>query len=158
MVYDPYDVSIQGPHFENFRNDELWPYNRLTDKICMDYYASIPSIPLVAGMQEYIKCFPLGGREGEKYNPYEDELEPWQDFRLVEIYTEEFMPFGTHTAKEEAEHFLKAITRRYYAFSQSGVYCYKDSEKCNVSAFIFADLIRDRFDTTECCWLLENWA
>ena len=128
---------------------KLWPHNRNTNVIDKEYYDSLPSVPRINGIKEYIKCFPVGDYSGEAVNPYEEEP-LYDDMLLVEFYTEEF------ESREESEHFQRAAVKRYCI--QSGEIIEKNDEgKYIFFAYALGAMIQDKFNVDGCYWMLENW-
>lgn len=146
---------LNNRRWYQYEDDRLWPHNRNTGKINYDYYASLPPVPLRENMQKHIKCWPIDGDEDHKVNPYEDTFaeELGLDYSLVEVWS------GFLETQSEAQHFLDAITKRYYALSPNGV---NPPNECNpgysFAAYVHGNLIKDKFDFENCCWALENWA
>ena len=58
-------------------------------------------------------------------------------------------------SKYEAQHFLDALTKRYYALSPYEVHSPNEyNPGYSFAAYIHGDLIKDKFDFEKCCWTL----
>lgn len=145
-----YAMDLTGhPQYQRLPDERLllWPHNGNAEIVDKEYYAAMPSVPKVAGYQEYVKCFPIEGDEESKYNPYAfDRIV----YRAVELYTEIFKTW------DEAEHFLQAARKKYYVRSENIKMA--GQKGYVVYAYALGDVIRNAFDIPGCYWLLENWA
>lgn len=149
----------EKPYMIRLLESMLWPESILTNRIDYDYYDRLPFVPKMPGVPEAVKCYPIGGYEGE-YDPYKEwEQGDDPEFLVVEFCCDEFK------TEEEARHFMRAVEKRYYVkfnWQPSGVVVHRkngmDEERYNVSGFAIGDVIKHRFSPKGFYWMLETWA
>lgn len=140
MVERALDVEIE--------EEDLWPHYINTGNIDFEYYKALPPVPLEPGMPEYIDCEPNPPEDG---NPYlTEEYNSDSDFHIIEIVSPVF------DTKEEAEHFKRALEKRYYAYIMYVRPC--GNGEWFFSAYLHGKYVLDRYDEAENCFHLENWA
>ena len=132
--------------------DEMWPSDMHSLNIDGDYYSSLPDVPKNPKMQEYVKCFALGG-EDESYNPFPlfDEEPELQS--LIGI-----SPAENFTTQEEAQHFFDAVTKRYYAVPDHPVRQMSDGKWSFGGFTALTYLVREAFSEKDGCFWFKNWA
>lgn len=114
----------------------LWPHNQHAVNIDVDYYKSLPHVPIVEGSPHYVKAFPF------KVNS--NDIPKLDRNTIIEIISQQF------DTQAEAEHFAAAFIKHHRAIAEeSGCIVYGKAHLYSIVA---------NFDRKYGYFEFANWA